>query len=238
MNNKQFQIQIYSDGAEIKKMQESFQTGFVSGFTTNPSLMKAAGIKDYVSFSKEAVSNFPLLPISFEVFADDFATMEQEARKIATFGKNVYVKIPVTNAKGESSAPLIKKLSQDGIQLNITAITTAKQVKEVVEVFQAGTSNIVSVFVGRLADSGIDPIQFVKESRQICDTKAGTLLLWASTREVFNIYEAERLGCDIITVPPQIISKLSGIGTTPEEISLNTIQTFQEDIQQLGFRIL
>ncbi|MGM0238996.1 transaldolase [Enterococcus sp. AZ103] len=233
-----FKITIYSDGAQLEKMKASLATGFVSGFTTNPSLMKAAGITDYWAFAKEAVATFPDSPLSFEVFADDSATMKKEALKLTELGENVFVKIPVLNTAGESSGPLIKELSEAGVQLNITAITTTAQVKDAVENFAANTTNLVSIFVGRLNDVGIDTTAFVKESRKLCDTKPGSLLLWASTREVWNIFEAEKQGCDIITVPPGIIDKLAKLGTTAEEVALDTVKTFQKDIDDLGFSIL
>lgn len=233
-----FTIDIYSDGADLDKMKKSYTSGYIKGFTTNPSLMKAGGVTDYLDFAKQALTAFPDMPISFEVFGDDLETMKKEALVLNELGENVFVKIPVINTNGESMALLIKELSSLGIRLNVTAITTEAQVQDSVAAFSEGTTNIVSIFVGRLNDAGIDTTTFVQRSRDICDQKAGSLLLWASTREVYNIFEAERLGCGIITVPPAIIEKLEGIGKTAEEISLDTVKTFQKDISELGYSIL
>lgn len=233
-----FTIDVYSDGADLDKMKKSYASGYIKGFTTNPSLMKAGGVTDYLDFAKQALTAFPDMPISFEVFGDDLETMKKEALVLNELGENVFVKIPVINTNGESMALLIKELSSLGIRLNVTAITTEEQVQDSVTAFSEGTTNIVSIFVGRLNDAGIDTTTFVQRSRDICDQKAGSLLLWASTREVYNIFEAERLGCDIITVPPTIIEKLEGIGKTAEEISLDTVKTFQKDISELGYSIL
>ncbi|MFD2696361.1 transaldolase, partial [Sporolactobacillus shoreicorticis] len=210
----------------------------VSGFTTNPSLMKKAGVKDYVGFAKEVVEKIPDLPLSFEVFADDFETMEKEAEKIHSFGKNVFIKIPITNTKGESSIPLIKKLEDKGYSLNITALLTIKQVEETVAALNPDVENIVSVFAGRIADTGRDPIPYMKQAVAICTSKKGANLLWASSRELFNVYEADRLGVDIITCTPEIITKLKKVGKTLEQVSLDTVKAFNKDIQSLGYTIL
>lgn len=236
--NKPWAISIYSDGADLGKMKESYASGFVDGFTTNPSLMKAGGVTDYLSFAKEVLTAFPEAPISFEVFGDDAETMKKEALILKDLGEHVFVKIPVIDTKGNSMAPLIKELSELGIKLNVTAITTPDQVRDAVDAFKEGTTNIVSIFVGRLNDVGTDTDDFVRESREICDTKPGSLLLWASTREVYNIVQADHLGCDIITVPPQIIGKLKNLGKSAGEISLDTVKAFQKDISELGFSIL
>ena len=236
MNAKDLKVKIYADGANIEDMLKAEAGGFVTGFTTNPSLMKQAGVTDYNEFAKEALSKLKY-SISFEVFADDLETMEKEAEIINNFGENVYIKIPIINTKGESTTPLIKKLSEKGYKLNITAILTIDQVKETVEAFAEGTSNLVSVFAGRIADAGFDPIPIMKEARKICDTKSGSKLLWASTRELYNIVQADELGVDIITVPPTIISKLSGMGKDLFEISLDTVKTFAKDIAASGLSI-
>lgn len=231
-------VKIYSDGAEIDKMKEAYKEGMVSGFTTNPSLMKKAGITDYVAFAEEAVKEIPDKSISFEVFADDFETMEKEAEKIASFGENVFIKIPIMNTKGESSIPLIERLSAKGFSLNITAIMTIEQVKETVAALAPGTKNIVSVFAGRVADTGIDPTELMKQSVAECAKKDGTELLWASTRELINIFQADEIGADIITVPPAILSKLSMVGMDLEQLSKETVIMFNNDIKDLGFTIL
>ncbi|EOH94428.1 transaldolase [Enterococcus pallens] len=236
--SKPWKISIYSDGADLSKMKESYASGLVDGFTTNPSLMKAGGVTDYLSFAKDVLTAFPKVPISFEVFGDDAETMKKEALILKDLGDQVFVKIPIIDTKGNSMAPLIKELSELEIKLNVTAITTTEQVRNAVDAFKVGTTNIVSIFVGRLNDVGMDTDAFVKESRAICDSKPGSLLLWASTREVYNIVQADRLGCDIITVPPQIISKLKNLGKSAEEISLDTVKAFQKDISELDFSIL
>ncbi len=231
-------VKIYADGADITKMKEIYQGGVVKGFTTNPSLMKKAGVTDYVAFAKEAVAAIPDMSISFEVFADDFETMEKEAAKIASFGENVFVKIPITNTKGESSIPLIKKLAEQNVKVNVTAIFTIEQVKETVDALKAGVPSIVSVFAGRIADTGVDPMPMMKESAKLCHAKDGVELLWASSRELINVMQSEECGADIITCTPAIIGKLPLVGKDLIEMSLDTVKTFNKDIKDLGFSIL
>lgn len=235
---KNLKVKIYADGAVIEDMVIAKKTGVVSGFTTNPTLMHQAGIKDYTYFAKEALKSIGDLPLSLEVFADDFETMEKEAKKIASFGKNVYVKIPIMNTKGESSVPLIEKLSREGLSLNVTAIMTAQQVKETVNAFTEGTKNIVSVFAGRIADTGRNPIPTMEESLELCRVKKGVELLWASSRELFNVIQAEEVGVDVITCTPAIIKKISMIGMDLNELSLETVKMFNKDIKDLGYSIL
>ncbi|MBS4174264.1 transaldolase [Bacillus sp. FJAT-49736] len=235
---EELNIKIFADGAVIEDMLTAKRTGIIKGFTTNPSLMKQAGITSYKDFAKQVLQEINDLPVSFEVFADDFDSMEKEARKIGSWGENVYIKIPITNSKGESSIPLIRKLSASGLSLNVTAILTIDQVRESVNAFHPGTRNIVSVFAGRIADSGIDPVPYMREAAYICHEKNGTELLWASTRELYNIFQAEDCGCDIITCTPAIIKKLPNIGKDLKQISLETVQMFHKDIQSLGYSIL
>ncbi len=238
MKFEDLKITLYADGADIEAMKEEYRKGYVKGFTTNPTLMKKAGVKDYVSFAKEAVSQIPDLPLSFEVFADDFDTMEKEAKVIASLGNNVYVKIPITNSKGESSIPLIKRLSEAGLKLNVTAILTLEQVEETVAAFAPGTGNIVSVFAGRIMDAGVDAVPMMKEVARLCKTKPGTLSLWASCREVFNIIQADECGVDIITVTNNLLAKLPNLGKDLRQFSLETVQMFAADSKALGFSIL
>ncbi|MBQ2315559.1 MAG: transaldolase [Treponema sp.] len=238
MTFKQLRVAVYADGADKDAMLAEYKKGYVSGFTTNPSLMKKAGVKDYVTFAKEVVAAIPDLPLSFEVFGDDFDTMEKEAKVISALGKNVFVKIPIMLTDGTSTAPLIKKLSDQGIQLNVTAIFTVSQVRVAVNAFKPGSKNIVSVFAGRLGDSGIDPIPVMRKTVKICRSKKGTMSLWASTRELFNIVEADRIGCDIITVPNSVLAKIPGMGKTAMQGSVDTVTTFAKDIKDLGFSIL
>lgn len=231
-------IDVYADGAVVSDMIQAKKQGIVTGFTTNPSLMKKAGITDYMKFAKEALEKVDGFPISFEVFGDDFETMKKEAEKIASLGKNVFVKIPITNTKGESSVPLIKELSAEGISINVTAILTIEQVKEVLPAFAQGSNNIVSVFAGRVADTGTDPIPLMEESVKLVKENGNAKLLWASSREVFNIIQAQELGVDIITVTSAILNKLHMLGMDHTELSLDTVQGFNNDIKDLGFSIL
>ncbi|KRL98743.1 translaldolase [Liquorilactobacillus satsumensis DSM 16230 = JCM 12392] len=231
-------IKIYSDGADIKDMRTVAKNEFVSGFTTNPSLMKKAGITDYQSFARKVVAEFPKYSISFEVFSNDEATMLQEAELLHLLGKNVYVKIPIITISGKSTAPLIQKLSNKGISLNITAITTMAQVKEALTAFAPETQNIISIFVGRIADAGNDPTEFVQQSVAAVKQHPEAELLWASTREVANVFQAQKLGVDIITVPPTIIAKLSQIGKSAQQVSMDTVLGFEKDIKASGLSIL
>lgn len=238
MKFEDLKVTVYADGADIEAMKEEYKKGYVKGFTTNPTLMKKAGVKDYVTFAKEAIKEIPDLPLSLEVFADDFDTMEKEADVIAALGDNVYVKIPITNSKGESSIPLIKKLSAKGIKINATAILTLDQVRAVVDAFEPGTKNIVSVFAGRILDTGVDAVPIMKEVTEICKKKPGTLSLWASCRELYNIIQADQCGTDIITVTNNILAKLPNLGKDLTQLSLETVQMFVNDGKSLGFSIL
>ncbi|MCT1176980.1 transaldolase [Pediococcus pentosaceus] len=234
-----FNIDIYADGAVIKDMIKAKNELNVKGFTTNPSLMKKAGITDYMKFAKEVLNNVEGMPISFEVFSDDFNTMKMEALKLSELGKNVFVKIPITNTRGESSVPLIKELSALGVAINVTAILTVQQVKEVVPAFSDGTSNIVSVFAGRVADTGVDPTELMRESVELIkNSKGDTKLLWASCREVLNIKQAADLGVDIITVTTPVLNKLSMVGEDLQKLSLETVKGFNADVKDLGFSIV
>ncbi len=234
-----FDIDIYADGAVVDDMVEAKERLNVKGFTTNPSLMKKAGITDYMKFARKVMSTVGDLPISFEVFSDDFKTMKMEALKLAELGKNVFVKIPITNTKGESSVPLIKELSEQGVSINVTAILTIDQVKEVVPAFSENTTNIVSDFAGRVADTGVDPTNLMKESVQVVkESKGNTKLLWASCREVLNIKQAADLGVDIITVTTPVLKKLGMVGKDLKKLSLETVQGFNNDVKDLGFSII
>lgn len=235
---RKLSIKVYSDGAVLETMLKDLNSGLVSGFTTNPSLMKKAGITSYIGFAKEVLKDIKEFPVSFEVFADDIETMEKEAEKIASLGENVYVKIPVTNSKGESTVDLMKCLAAKGVKINATAIFALEQVREVVGALKAGTPGIVSVFAGRIADTGVDPVPIMKEALSICRQKDGVELLWASPRETYNIYQADELGVDIITCTSDLIQKLSLNGKDLTEYSLETVQMFLKDSTSLGFKIL
>lgn len=235
---KKLSVKVFSDGAVLETMLKDLQTGLVTGFTTNPSLMKKAGISSYIGFAKEVLAKITDYPVSFEVFADDLASMEKEAEKIASLGDNVYVKIPVTTSTGESTCPLIQKLSAKGIKLNVTAIFTIEQTQAVVDHLTAGVPAIVSVFAGRIADTGVDPMPIMEEALRICRQKEGVELLWASPRETYNIYQADQLGVDIITCTSDLIAKLPLQGKDLEDYSLETVQMFLKDSTSLGFKIL
>jgi transaldolase len=230
-------IKLFADGADIKAMTELYKSGRVKGFTTNPSLMRKAGVSDYPAFSKEVLKAIPDMSVSFEVFSDDLEGMEADARVIHPWGKNVYVKIPVSNTKGESTAPLIKKLAAEGVQLNLTAITTLKQVDEVCAVLTPGVASIVSVFAGRIADTGVDPQPLMRDALKSCRKVAACELLWASTRELINLHQAQECGCDIITVTPEILKKLDMHGKDLDLLSLETVQTFRADALAAAFKI-
>lgn len=236
--SKALSIKVFSDGAVLETMLHDLNSGLVTGFTTNPSLMKKAGITSYIGFAKDVLKEITDFPVSFEVFADDLEGMEQEARRIAALGDNVYVKIPVTNSKGESTAPLIDRLTSEGIKVNVTAIFTVEQVREVVDALKSGTPAVVSVFAGRIADTGVDPMPIMQEALAICHQKKGVELLWASPRETFNIYQADSLGVDIITCTSDLIKKLELKDKDLTEYSLETVQMFLRDSSSLGFTIL
>lgn len=238
MTRDNFKLKIFADGADINDMVKMYQAGFISGFTTNPSLMKKAGVTDYEKFAKEVVRVIPDLPLSFEVFSDDFESMEKEARKIGSWANNVYIKIPITNTKGESSVPLIKKLSADDFKLNITAILTLEQVEGVLKNITPGTGAYISVFAGRIADAGVNPIPIMKATAKMCRDITGVESLWASTRELFNIFQAEECGVDIITVTNDILKKISNIGKDLTQFSLETVQMFYNDAKSLGYKII
>jgi transaldolase len=218
-------------------MIEEYKKGIVSGFTTNPTLMKKAGVTSYEDFAKATLKAIPDLPISFEVFSDDLPSMEREARKIGSWGHNVYIKIPVTNTKGESTALLVKKLSHDGLKLNVTAILTLQQVKTVATALSSDTPSIISIFAGRIADTGVDPIPIIKASVKILKANPKAELLWASTRELLNLIQAESCGCHIITITNDILKKVPLVGKDLNQLSLETVQMFYSDAQSAGYKI-
>jgi transaldolase len=238
MTKNNFKIKIFADGADINGMLDMYQAGFVSGFTTNQTLMNKAGIVDYVKFALEAVQAIPDLPLSFEVFSDDFKTMEQEAHKIGSWSDNIYIKIPITNTKGESSVKLIKILSAEGFKLNITAILTLKQVEMVLGCLTPNIGAFISVFAGRIADTGQDPIPLMKEVSAMCHGVPGAESLWASTRELLNIFQAQNCGVDIITVTNDILKKLPNVGKDLDQLSLETVKMFYNDAKSLGYRLI
>lgn len=235
---KDLKVKIYADGADLSSMLKEYEKGIVSGFTTNPSLMKSAGIKSYRDFGKEVLKNIKAMPISFEVFGDDKETMLKEAREIYTWGENVYVKIPVVNTKGEFNGEVIKELADNNVKLNITAIFTTEQVKDVLKCLNKETPSIISIFAGRIADAGVSPIDIVKESINIAKEYPNAEILWASCRELYNIVEADNIGCHIITVQNSILNKIDLFGKDLTEYSIETVKSFFKDANSLGFSIL
>ena len=230
-------IHVYADGADIRDMVAARESGVVKGFTTNPTLMRKSGVTDYESFARQALKAVSGMPISFEVFADDFDEMERQAKRITTWGDSVYVKIPITNTKGDSAVPLIRRLAAAGVKLNITAILTLDQVREVVDALDPNVPAIISVFAGRIADTGRDPVPLMREAHQIARKKPKAQLLWASPRELLNIFQAEECGCQIITVTPDILKKLAMVGKPLQELSLDTVKMFFNDAAAAGFKL-
>lgn len=218
-------------------MLEMNQNPAVSGMTTNPSLMKKSGVKDYRAFCQDILSHVKTKPISFEVFADEFSEMKRQAMEIAGWGQNVYVKIPITNCEGQSTIPLIKELTHQKVKLNVTALLTLPQVLETTQALKGGAPSIVSVFAGRIADTGVDPIPMMQASLAMCEVDANIELLWASTREVLNIKQAEMVGCHIITVPFDILKKTNMFGKDLTQLSLETVRMFKQDADSAGFSL-
>ena len=230
-------IDIYADGAVVAEMLAARAEGLVKGFTTNPTLMRKAGVLDYRDWSRQALAAVPDLPISFEVLADDFPGMARQAREIASWGANVFVKIPITNTLGESSGPLIRELASEGVQVNATAILTLDQVRLVAAALDPAVPAVVSVFAGRIADTGRDPGPVMKEARALLSALPRAGLLWASCRELLNIFQARDCGCQIITVPPDILRKLAMVDMDLEALSLDTVKMFCRDAGAAGFTL-
>ncbi len=231
-------IKIFADGADKAALLALNADSIIKGMTTNPTLMKKAGIADYEKFAQEILSQIREKPISFEVFSDDFPEMRRQALKIAKWQKNVYVKIPVTNTRAESSLSLIRELAKEGVRLNITAILTTDQVRGVVESLDAQVPSVVSVFAGRIADTGRDPMSIMKESLKLVRQLPESELLWASVREVLNIVQADSCGCDIVTVPPDILKKARSLWQKDlAELSLDTVKMFAQDAIDAGFKL-
>lgn len=230
---------MFADGADIEEMKSAYKNQLVDGFTTNPSLMAKAGVTDYKAFAEEVVSEIPDASISFEVFADDLPTMEKEAEILKQYGDNVFVKIPIVTTTGESTLPLIKRLSSKQVRLNVTAVYTIEQVKAITDAVTEGVPTYVSVFAGRIADTGIDPLPLMKESVKVTHSKEGVQLLWASCREVYNVIQADEIGADIITCPADVVKKVNNnLGRDIGELSVDTVKGFAKDIQSSGLSIL
>jgi transaldolase len=230
-------IDIYADGADVDEMLAALNQPYIKGFTTNPTLMRKAGVADYEAFASKVLAHITDLPISFEVFSDDFDEMERQARLIDSWGPNVYVKIPVTNTKGVFSGKVIRALASDGIKLNVTALLTVNQVREVAAALDADVPAIVSVFAGRIADTGVEPLPIMRESLQVLKSRPKAKLLWASPRELLNLVQADQMGCHVITVTPDILKKLPMLGKDLAQLSLETVQMFYNDAQKAGFSL-
>jgi transaldolase len=230
-------VKIFADGADYDGMVKMSRNPAIKGFTTNPTLMRKAGVSDYEAFARKVLAAIPDRPVSFEVFADDFASMAEQARTIAGWGPNVNVKIPVTNTKGQSAGDLLRTLSSEGVVLNVTAIFTLDQVRAVADALNPATPAIISVFAGRIADTGMDPIPHMLACKQILGSRPKAQLLWASTRELLNIFHAEESGCDIVTVPNEFLSKLDLVGKDLAEYSRETVQAFYRDATAAAYQI-
>jgi transaldolase len=230
-------IKLFADGAEKAQILQAQANPLISGFTTNPTLMRAAGVKDYEAFAREVLSVVTEKPISFEVFADGFQEMERQARKIAGWGRNVYVKIPVTNTRRESSMELIRRLAYAGVKVNVTAILTLDQVRDAAAALAGGAPSVISVFAGRIADTGLDPVPLMSEAMKIISPNASIELLWASPRELLNIFQANDIGCHIITATDSVLSKIKVIGKDLGDYSLETVKMFYTDAAHSGYEL-
>ncbi len=233
----ELRVKIFADGADKAGMLEMYAKPYIKGFTTNPTLMRKAGIDDFEAFARDILRSIADRPISFEVFADDFDEMGRQARWITTWGPNVYVKIPVTNTNGESAAGIIRALSADGIKLNITAMMTVSQVRDICAALNAKTPACLSIFAGRIADTGRDPVPLMVEALQVINQYSNFELIWASPRELLNIFQADAIGCHIITVTNDILAKLATVGKDLDEYSLDTVKMFYHDARSAGFEI-
>jgi transaldolase len=230
-------VKLFADGADKKTMLDLYADPRIQGFTTNPTLMRKAGIADYEAFARDILLSIPDRHISLEVFADDLPEMERQARKIATFGPNVYAKIPVTNTRSESTAQLARRLSHDGVKVNVTAILTMAQVREVIGALAGGAPCCVSIFAGRIADTGVDPLPMMAESVNMTKPHPGMEIIWASPRELLNVFQADQIGCQIITATADILKKLSLVGKDLGEYSLDTVKMFYQDASASGFKL-
>jgi transaldolase len=226
---------VFADGADLDSILELAADPGIRGFTTNPTLMRKAGIEDYEGFARKVLDHVTDRPISFEVCADDFEEMRRQAHRLSSWGPNVYVKIPVTNTEGISSSPLIADLTADGVHLNVTGILTLAQVREVSEPLAESSGAVVSVFAGRIADTGRDPVPLMASAVELLRQYPQLELLWASPREVINVCQADSIGCDIITVTHDLLKKLGGLGRSLEEVSLDTVRMFYNDAVDAGY---
>jgi transaldolase len=230
-------VKVFADGADLDGMVEMYKKPFIRGFTTNPTLMRKAGVSDYRAFARSVLAAIPDRPISFEVFSDDFAEMDRQAREIASWGDNVNVKIPVTNTQGEPSYKLIRALATSGIKLNVTAVFSLEQTREVVNHLDPKTPAYVSIFAGRIADTGRDPMPHMAAAKALLHVLPHAELIWASPRELLNIFHADAVGCDIITVTNDVLGKLPNLGKDLGQFSLETVQMFRTDAVKAGYKL-
>jgi transaldolase len=234
---EELRVKLFADGADVASTLEMSRNPIIKGFTTNPTLMRKAGVTDYKGFALELLAAIPDRPISFEVFADDFTEMERQARAITSWGENVYVKIPITNTRSETSIPLVERLVQDNIKLNVTALMTLEQVREVHEAINGGPRCFVSVFAGRIADTGRDPLPLMSSAVEILSANPLSELVWASPRELLNIFQADQINCHIITATHDILKKLALIGKDLDDYSLDTVKMFYEDGRAAQYKL-
>jgi transaldolase len=230
-------VKVFADGADLQGMLQMYAKPWIKGFTTNPTLMRKVGISDYKAFAKQVLAAIPDRPISFEVFSDEFAEMERQAREIATWGSNVYVKIPITNTRAESAVDLCRTLARSGLKLNVTALMTLDQVREITGALAGGPPSCISVFAGRVADTGVDPVPMMTEAVAILSPHSNLELIWASPRELLNIVQAHCIGCHIITVTNDILGKLELLGKDLSDYSLDTVKMFHRDAVASGFAL-
>jgi transaldolase len=230
-------VKIFADGANKESMLKLYANPLIKGFTTNPSLLRAGGVANYQDFAHEIVAAIPDRTILFEVIADEFDEMKKQAKIIAGWGKNVYVKIPVTNTRGESSASLVRELTQSGMHVTVTAMTTLDQVRDMAAALQGGAPAMLAVFAGRVADTGRNPLPMMYAAREIINLYPNVELLWSSTRETINIFQADETGCDIITVAHNLLGKLSWVGKDLHDLSLDTVKMFLQDTNSAGYTL-
>ena len=230
-------IKLYADGADLQGVREMSRKPWIRGFTTNPTLMRRAGVANYRAFAIDVLRAVSDRPVSFEVFSDEFAEMAAQAREIATWGPNVFVKIPVTNTRGESSADVVRDLTSHGVKVNVTAVLSLDQVRDAVSALRDGSPGYVSVFAGRVADTGRDPVPLMAAAIELCGLAPNVELIWASPRELFNIYQADAIGCHIITLTDDILKKLALVGKDLRAYSLETVQMFRNDALRAGYTL-
>jgi transaldolase len=234
---KDLKVKIFADGADAKSILEHAAKPYIAGFTTNPTLMRKAGVTNYEAFARDTLERISDRPISFEVFVDEFDAMYEQAVKIASWGENVYVKVPITNTKGESISPLLRRLAPKNIKLNVTAIFTLRQIEETAAALADAAPSYISVFAGRIADAGEDPLPIMKQALEVMRNNKQQELIWASPREVYNVVQANDIGCHVITVTSDILAKLPSLGKSLEQFSLDTVKMFYNDARASGFSI-